>query len=149
MECEGRWGGKDASRAFDLGTWDGRAVLTSAGEAVGGAGLSGEGKLSERGVAQVKSEVCISPSHQSTDANRHSVTPGDSPGRRRGQAQSRGPWVPGGHPRWNLRMCELGLGQDAEPHSLSHPPSHTACSALAARAFPAPVQAGRVHWVKL
>ena len=111
--------------------------------------MSGQGKLSERGVAQVKSEVCISPSHQSTDANRHSVTPGDRPGRHRGQAQSRGPWGPGGHPGWNLKTRESGLGQDAEPHSSSHPPSHTACSALAAHEFPAPVQAGRVHWVKL
>lgn len=111
--------------------------------------MLGEGKLSERGVAQVKSEMCISPSHQSMEANRHNVTPRDSPGRRRGQAQSRGSWGPGGHPGWNLKTRELGLGQDAEPHPLSHPPSRTACSSLAARAFPAPVQVGRVHWVKL
>ena len=98
MECEGQWGGKDASRAFDLGTWDWGAALTLDGEAEGRVGLLGEGKLSEHGVAQVESEMCISPSIQSTDAHRRSITPRESPARHQGQAESRGTWGPGGHP---------------------------------------------------
>lgn len=72
--------------------------------------MSGQGKLSERGVAQVKSEAYISPSHQSMDANRHSVTPGDRPGRHRGAGAEQGPLGARRTSRLESEDARVGVG---------------------------------------